>query len=185
MGDQCRLKLGLWLWLGLVAALAAVSCKSAEDEQKRRLLETEQRMRERNERIEARRILGPQGELLPSQTKIAGVVLPRGFEMKFVEPHQWTYDGHFPEAKVQAYLESRLYTKTRTEKPLGEVEYLGVKEKSDPNMVAVLVRVSPVPAKPEWTRIYIGDPVPIDPNMKIPTPEEEAALAAKRRLTVR
>lgn len=183
MGDQCRLKLGLWL--GLVAALAAVSCKSEADEQRRRLLETDQRTRDRNARIEAHRIVGPEGELLPSETKVAGIVLPRGFESKFTEPHAWTYDGHFPGAKVLAYFDSRLTAKTRNEKAAGEIEYVWVKEKSDPNMVAVLVRVSQVPAKPEWTRIYVGEPVPAPATARIINPDEEARQMAERRRTAR
>ena len=72
-------------------------------------------------------------------------------------------------------------------KPLGEIDLRGAREKADPNMVAVVVRVSPVPAKPEWTRIYVAEPVPAPPpeTVKIINPEEEARQMAERRRTAR
>ncbi|HET6332559.1 MAG TPA: hypothetical protein VFG30_05070 [Polyangiales bacterium] len=184
MGDKCRLN-AVWVLVGALAANAAVGCKNDVEEQRRQLLQTDQRTKERNARIEAHRVLGPEGELLPSETKVAGVVLPRGFELKFTEPHAWTYDGHYPQAKLEAYFDKRVTTKTRTNKPLGEVEYLGVREKSDPNMTAVLVRVSPAPGRLEWTRIYVGEPVPADPNARLVDDQALRELMAERRKNAR
>lgn len=184
MGDQCRLNAVWWL-VGALAVTAAGGCKDDIEEQRRQLLQTDQRAKDRSARIEAHRVLSPDGELLPSEQKVAGVVLPRGFESKFVDPHAWTYDGQFPQDKVLAYFDKRVTTKTRTNKPLGEVEYLGVREKSDPNMTAVLVRVSPAPGRMEWTRIYIGEPVPIDPNARLMGEEALRQMMAEQRRTAR
>jgi hypothetical protein len=186
MGDQCRLN-AAWLLVGAIAVNAAVGCSRSDiDEQRRRLLQTEPRTRARNERIDAHRVLSPEGDLLPSETKVAGVVLPRGFDLKFQDPHAWTYDGHFVPAKVQAYFEKRVTTARVTKKPLGDVEYLGVREKSDPNMTAVLVRVSPAPAKPEWTRIYVGEPVPPEPaTAKLMDEQALQEMMAERRKNAR
>jgi len=184
MGDQCRLN-AVWLLVGVVAMSAAVGCRDGIAEQRRQLLQTEQPTNERNARIDALRVMSPEGDLLPSAVKVAGVVLPRGFDLKFKDPHAWTYDGHFPQAKVQAYFEKRITTKTKTDKPLGEVEYLGVREKSDPNMTAVLVRVSPTPGRMEWTRIYVGEPVPADPNAKLIYEQALREMMAERRKNAR
>jgi hypothetical protein len=183
MGDKCRLS-AIWLVVGALAVNAAVGCSKA-DEQERRLLQPDQRTRERNERIAAHRVLSQEGDLMPSETKIAGVVMPRGFDAKFTEPHAWTYDGHFSQAKVQAYFDKRITSTRVTPKPLGEVEYLGVREKSDPNMTAVLMKVSPTPARPEWTRIWIGEPEPEPVNARLVDDEGLRQLMAERRKTAR
>jgi hypothetical protein len=184
MGHECRLKT-VWLVAGLLAASAAVSCSRDDTEGRRRVLQTEDRTRERLARIDAHRVLSPEGELLPSETKVAGVVLPRGFELRFEEKHAWTYDGNFQQPKVQAYLEKRITVEKTTNKPLGEVEYLGVKEKSNPNMEGVLVRVSQGPKGPDWTRIYIGEPVPVDPSEPRVDDEALRKLMAERRRSAR
>lgn len=185
MGNQCGLN-AAWFLVGLLAVNAAVGCsRSDREEQQRRLLQTEERTRARKQRSEAHRVLSPEGNLLPSETKVAGVVLPRGFESRFTKPHEWTYDGHFPQARVQAYFEKRVTSARMTSKPLGEVEYLGVREKSDPNMQAVLLRISPTPAKPEWTRIYIGEPVPELATPKVMDEQAMRELMAEQRRTAR
>jgi len=186
MGNERRLKAG-WILAGVLAANAAVSCSKKDDsEERRRLLQTEERARQRQVRSAARVVEGPEGELLPSETKLGGVVLPRGFQQTFADPHAWTYDGHFAQQRVQEYFEKRLDVVSRTEKPLGEVEYLGVKEKSNPNMPAALVRVSPTPSRPEYTRIYIGEPVPPPPDTaRLMDSEALREYMAERRRTAR
>jgi hypothetical protein len=185
MGDERRLKAG-WILACALAANAAVSCSKDDSEEQRRLLQTEERARQRQARSEARRIEGPQGELLPSDIKLGGVVMPRGFDPTFVDPHAWTYDGHFTQARVQEYFEKRLTVMRTTNKPLGEVEYLGVREKSNPNMPAALVRVSPTPSRPEYTRIYVGEPVPPPPAAaRVVGDEALREYMAERRRTAR
>jgi hypothetical protein len=185
MGYECRLNT-VWLFVGLLAASAAASCSRGEEsEARRRVLQTEDRTRERLARIDAHRVLSPEGELLPSETKVAGVVLPRGFELRFAEKHAWTYDGNFQQPKVEAYFAKRITMTRTTNKPLGEVEYLGVREKSNPNMEGVLVRVSPGPKGRDWTRIYIGEPVPVDPSEPRVDDEALRKLMAERRRTAR
>jgi hypothetical protein len=185
MGHECRLNT-VWLWVGLLAASAAASCSHDDKaEARRRVLQTEDRARERLARIDAHRVLSPEGELLPSETKVAGVVLPRGFELKFAEKHAWSYDGNFQQSKVEAYFAKRITRTQTTNKPLGEVEYLGVREKSNPNMEAVLVRLSPGPQGRDSTRIYIAEPVPADPSQLLLDDEALRKLMAERRRNAR
>jgi hypothetical protein len=175
-----------WFLMSVLAVNAAVGCsRSDREEQQRRLLQTEQRTLARNQRIESHRVLSPEGDLVPSETKVAGLVLPRGFETKFTDPHAWTYDGHFSRAKVQAYFEKRVTSTRVTQKPLGEVEYLGVREKSDPNMQGLLLRISPAPGKVEWTRVYIGEPVPAPASVTVVDEQAMKALAIEQRKTAR
>ncbi len=186
MGDERRLK-AVWILAGALAANAAVGCSKHDDaEQRRRLLQTEERARQRQVRSEARRVEGPDGELLPSDTKVGGIVMPRGFEQTYADPHAWTYDGHFAQQKVQEYFEKRLTVARKTNKPLNEVEYLGVTEKSNPNMPAGLVRISPHPSRPEYTRIYVGEPVPPPPDTaRLMDDEGLRQYMAERRRTAR
>jgi hypothetical protein len=164
---------------------AAAGCSRGDAEQRRRLLQTDDRTRERTERVESQRLQAPDGALLPSTTKIAGIVLPRGFDSIFTEAHAWTFDGNLPQPRVEEYFDKRLTSGQNRKNAFGDVEYIGVREKSDPSMPGVMVRVGPVPARPEWTRIYIGEPVPESQTVQVLGDDALRELMANRRKNAR
>lgn len=181
MGDQR----GLTLCLGvLVAAAAAVGCRDSREDE-RKLLQTQDRARARQERIDKLRVLSAQGELLPSEAKRAGIVLPRGFEERSSHPHEWRYEGQYPLTKVQAYFERRLnYVKVgKTE--VGDLEYLGAREKSDPNATAAVLRMSEASDDSGSTTIVLSEPGPAPPPQPVMTEEQIKQLMAERRRTAR
>lgn len=55
-------------------------------------------------------IFGEDGELLPSEETVAGLVLPRGCTATLEEGRRHVYAVRAPMAKVQAYFGPRLYT---------------------------------------------------------------------------
>lgn len=177
MGDQHRLKLYLAV---LVAASAAGGC-GGSNEDERKLLQTQDRVRARQERIDNMRVVSPEGELLPSEVKVGRIVMPRGFEVRFSDPHEWTYEGEFPLDKVEAYFARRVtYTKSgKTD--VGALEYRGVREKSDPNMPGAVLRLSQAPARPDRTTIYVAEPGPTPPPQPMMTEEEIRQLTAEHR----
>jgi len=182
MGDKYRLRV---LWLELLVTAAAVSgCRGDRAEQQRRMLQTEDRARARAERLEKVREFGPKGELLPSDLKLGGIVMPRGFEMKFTDPHDWTYDGNFPQVLVEEYFDRRLTHASAVKTELGELEFRGVREKSDPNMPAVRLRITPTPGRLDWTRIYIAEPAPM-PQQVVADDAAARALMAERHRNAR
>jgi hypothetical protein len=180
MGNQCRLIHVLVLLTGLGSSAAACS---RDPDGRQQLLAADGRDQARRQRAESKRALSPEGELLPSETKLGGIVMPRGYEPKFEEKHAWTYDAEVPVATARRYFERRLTTSSIQEKPLGEIVFLGAREKSDPNMPAALVKVMPMPTRPAGSRIYVAEPVPV---AELPPLEENddivrARLAERRK----
>jgi hypothetical protein len=184
MGGKHRLKL---LIIGALVLHGAAACsRKDEDEERRRLLEASGRAQARQQRIDKQRVRDPEGDLLPSETKVAGYVLPRGFELTRTQPHRWTYDARLPQNKVEEYFDKRLASGTKTKKENSEVEWLRSVEKSDPNAVPGWVQVMPTPSKREWTRIILSEPQPV-PKEAPPLVDAQKMqeIMAERRRTAR
>ncbi len=165
----------------MLASSLLAGCGPDEVELKRRqLLAADGSAEARQKRIDAARLTSPQGELLPSQTKVGGIVLPRGFEATFVDKHAWTYDGNFLQPRVEAYFERRLAMASVEKRALGEVVYLKAREKGVDEAAGGMVIVSPTPGKPEWTRVEVKENVPED---ELPQMVDEGTV--KERLAER
>ena len=176
MGNECRLT--LW-FAGVLALQAALGCSRDDTlERRRQLLAATDRAQARKERIDKARVRSPTGDLLPSEQKVAGFVLPRGFTLKRSYPHKWIYDARLPQAKVEEYFDKRL-TVSKVPAGVGEVLYNEAREKSDPNHAPGWIRVLPTPSKEEWTRLIITDPVPA--TGPAPPPEELAKTRGVER----
>ena len=159
--------------------IAAASCRHDDAEEARRaLLRTQNLAAQRDERIAAQRITNADGDLLPSATTIAGVVLPRGFNPKFTFDHEWYYDGEYSFRRVLAYFEQRLDgVIDRPDK--SAVVFQGAKTKGVSDMKPVTVKIVPVPGREDWTRIQITAPKPMPKHF--PTAEEIQKELASRR----
>jgi hypothetical protein len=157
MGRQHRIALAVWL------GLAATSCSSHEAERKaevrRQLLRADNLAQKRAETLAAQRLTDAQGNLLPSNEKIAGVVLPRGYKPKFVLEREWTYDGELPFSRLEQYFLQRL--SASIEHPAGMLtRFVQARPVGEPNAPPVLVEVSPVPGREDWSRIHVQQPAP-------------------------
>jgi hypothetical protein len=179
MGIERRLIVVTALAGGLIVSASACS-EEPDVLQRRQLLAADARGKARQERINDKRVLSPDGELLPSETKVAGIVLPRGFSQRFAEEHAWTYDSDLPQAKVREFLERRLTMTSVENRPLGEVMYVGVREKAKPEMTPVVVKVMPVPNRPNGSRIYVGEPQP--PRIEQTEDQARSSIAAQRTI---
>jgi hypothetical protein len=182
MGGKYRLKLSI---IGALALHGAAACsRSDDDEQRRRLLEASSRAQAREQRIDKQRVRGPEGELLPSEAKVAGYVVPRGFELTRTQPHRWTYDALLPLEKVEEYFDKRLSGGTKS-KTGSELEWLHSIEKTDPNAVPGWIQVMPTPSKREWTRIIFSEPNPAPKDAPLVDAERMRDIVANQRRNAR
>lgn len=184
MGGKYRLELSI---VGALALQGAVACSRSDvDEQRRLLLEASSRTEARERRINKKRVRDPQGDLLPSETKVAGYVMPRGFELTRTLPHRWIYDAALPQTKVEEYFDKRLAGGTKSKNDGSEVEWLRSTEKSDPNGVPGWIQIMPTPSKREWTRIIVSEPNPGPSDApQLVDDQKIAEIMAERRRTAR
>jgi hypothetical protein len=155
---------------GLVAliALAAVGCKgdvAAERraEARRALLRGEDLEKEHNARVEKERLTSFSGDLLPSETELVGIVLPRGFKPKFQFDHEWTYDGELPIARLEKYFRQSLDSQSIDHPDAVATEFTQARSKNakaGPDQKPVWLKIYPVPGRSDWSRIVIRAPRP-------------------------
>lgn len=182
MGRQHRLT--TWLILGTIASAAcAVGCSSAEEtkraELRRQLLRGQDLEKQRNTRFEKERLTTYQGDLLPSDTQVAGVVLPRGFNQKFSFEYEWYYDGAEPLPKLDSYLRKQLDFVSFDHPDPASTQFVQARTKGFPEMKPVTIKIYPVPGRSDWSRIYIRAPQPLPEH--ILTPEEVSRMVASHR----
>jgi hypothetical protein len=183
MGGKHRLT--QWI-IGALALHGAAACSHDDDaEQRRRLLEATQRAQARQERIDKQRVRSPEGDLLPSDTKVAGYVMPRGFELSHTFPHRWTFDAMLPLKKVEEYFDKRLAGGTKSRKEGLEIEWLLSTEKSDPNAVPGRIQIMPDPGRIEWTHIVVSEPDPAPKGTPLMNEQQMRDFMAERRRNAR
>ena len=97
--------------LALLACTELVACSGKEQEeaeQRKALLEPQDLSAKRAAAYEAARLHDDQGRLLPSTTKIAGLLLPRGLKPLYIEEYEWEYEGDVNLARLEEYLREHL-----------------------------------------------------------------------------
>jgi hypothetical protein len=167
----------------LVLMCASVgACSSAEEQRKvevrRQVLLAEDLGSKREQAIEAARISTSKGDLLPSKTRVAGIIIPRGFAPKFVLSHEWHYDGQHTLPTVEAYFRAQLDA-TITPGPAYSVVFNRARMKGEPNMTPVSLTIMPIPGRNDMTRVRIVEPPP--PPSAMPSIDEVQARLAQRR----
>jgi hypothetical protein len=184
VGRQHRLTPGrgtLWV-LGALAALGG-GCSNAEQdrraEARRQLLRAQNLDEERIARAAKTRQTTFDGDLLPSETKAAGITIPRGFKPKFDFEYEWYFDGEQPLSKLEKYLVERVDSPSIEHPDPTQVLFTQARAKGVPDMKPVTIKIYPVPGRSDWSRLNIVEQRPMP--ARIPTPEEVAAILAERR----
>jgi len=159
--------------------LAVAGCKSEETEhraqQRRQLLLGQDLDKARDDRFNKTRLMDEQGNLLPSETEVASVLLPRGFTAKFTYEYEWYYDGPLPLDKLEKYFRERVAVDSVQNTPEGLL--FAVKQPKDkPGLVALTIYATP--GRSDWSRIHIRQPPPTP--LRAMTPAEIEARFAKR-----
>ena len=142
--------------LAVAACVAAAGCKSHDaeqrEQQRQKLLTGQDLNKDRDERLAKLRYTDDQGNLLPSDTTVAGVVLPRGFKSKFTFKYEWYYDGEQPLDKLEQYLVKTVTGSTVTRPDKYSVAF--TRDKT-PERVGIVVTIYPVPGRSDWSRMHI------------------------------
>jgi hypothetical protein len=188
MGRQHRLtQLSYTSGILTITLLASGGCSHVSSEEsarraeaRRTLLRGENFEQQRIAHLEKTRLTTYQGDLLPSDTQVAGLVIPRGFTMKYELDHEWYYDGELPVAKLEKYLHERV-TSVAVERPdRFSVVFAQAVDKSAPKMDPLLIKIFPVPGRSDWSRMDIRAPKPM-PDHILSEDEIRMRLAAKRQ----
>ncbi|HET8936000.1 MAG TPA: hypothetical protein VFN67_21285 [Polyangiales bacterium] len=186
MGRQHRVTKLFRVWTACAVLLgggALCACSEREDpkEQIRRdVLRSNNLADERRKRIDAIRTTDDKGNLLPSDTKVAGVVLPRGYEPKFLFEYEWYYDGEKPFALLDTYIKSQLDYADVQRQNNSALTYVQARTKGDSQMKPVSVTISPVPGREDWSRLQIVAQRPKPQHLQ--TKEEiEAELSLRKQ----
>jgi hypothetical protein len=166
----------------VLTSAAAVGCSHDADrraaEARRELLRAQDLEAQHSARIAAQRITDERGNLLPSNTDVVGLVLPRGLRLTFTADREWYYDAEHSVAKLEKYFDDRLDATTDHPFPTAKL-YRAARMKTNPTMEAVTVKIFPMPGRTDWTRVQIMASRP--PLEHFPTPAEvEQHLASQR-----
>lgn len=144
----------------LLSGLAPAGCsKQDEAEQQRDLLRGRDRSAELQAAAEKRRVRNAEGDLLPSDVKVAGIVIPRGFKQALEMPGAWYFDSSEPLAETEQYFTRRLTATRVSRNEQLELEFYQAREQADAQMKPAFVRVGRVPAQEGRTRIHVMAPI--------------------------
>jgi hypothetical protein len=159
--------------------LAFAGCKSDDsanrEEQRRQLLRGQDLDKQRNEQIDKTRLTDEHGDLLPSETKVAGLVLPRGFNPKFTLDYEWYYDGALPLDKLEKYFRKQFDSASIKRPDDSSVEFLRPTTK---DLLGAALTIYPVPGRADWSRIHVQGSRP-QPEHPLSAEEIQAELARR------
>ena len=145
----------------LLLALVLGGCSHKGDDDKRRALLAPVDLRDKQRELyEKLRFYDAAGELMASDQKVAGIVLPRGLTPTFTFEREWYFESKLPRAKLQKYFRDHLDGGELSYPNPDMVELLKATPKDTAGALPVLVRVYPLPAMYDVARVYIRQAAP-------------------------
>jgi hypothetical protein len=152
-----------------------------QEEQRRALLTPSEYRQKLQEEERKRKLVDDDGELIPSDQTVAGIVMPRGLgEVRTVENRFYFTSSRVPFEALDRYFAKRLFT-GQIERPSPDsVAYLGANIKGNPRAMKVSVRISRIVGSEGNCEIFIQQAIPAPPVMGVP--ETQAKLREARRL---
>lgn len=174
-----------WQWL-LCAALsgtAALGCSrrdAAQEEQRRVLLMPPDNKREREEAARRKQIFDEDGDLIPSEQSVAGLILPRGLTPGMRFEHEWYFRSmEIPAEALERYFIPRVFTGEINRSQGGATELVAAKIKDNPSAPSVTIRIIKLSGANSASELYIRQSVPA-PLVRPKESEVEAQLKARR-----
>lgn len=180
MGRQHRIVIAAVV---LCSSTLLCGCSKREDPKalmRREVLRANNLAVERRKELDATRVVDDHGDLLPSKQRVAGVILPRGFDPKFTFDYEWYYDGEHPYSKVLKFFTEQLDSETVQQPNRSTLTFIRARTKGDTQMKPVDVTVMPVPGREDWSRIHLVAQKPL-PERILSKAEIEAELSMRRR----
>jgi hypothetical protein len=164
--------------------LCACSREPDQKEQLRRdVLRANNMAAERKKQFDAVRVLDENGKLVPSNQRVAGIVLPRGYQPKFKLDYESSFDGELPYGKLATYFTEQLDFVGVQRPNNATLTFLEARSKGDTQAKPVSVSISPVPGREDWSRIRIQTPQPLPAQLQSKAQiDAELSLRRKREM---
>lgn len=118
--------------------------------------------------VERERVFDEQGNLLPSNETVAGIVLPRGLTPEYTFEHEWYLRSQAKQEQLRAYFGPRLLTGKVERSGMGTVTYVNAQPKDSKQKRFVTVRIGPAPRNRNESEVFISE----TPMMPIERPSE-------------
>jgi len=157
---------------------AAAGCSREQEERKRQLLTPRSSKAEIAARRQANRIFGDDGELLESDQKVVGLVLPKGLTPERTLDNHWFFRGeHVPADALARYFQRRLNS-TTIERSGAAVVFGGAVPKDNPAALRLRVQIVRLRGSGNASQLYIRQSVPYQPTTAT---EAAARIEAQRK----
>jgi hypothetical protein len=172
----------------LLTLIALTGCsgdrQAAEEEtaRKRELLVPIDVQTRRAERLEQARVLDEDGIPIPSDMKIAGIDIPRSFELLESRERKWHLQSRqiSPEA-LGRYMELRLFTGSLERKGGGGIRIKDAQLKDALEQPRVTVNIAPIAGNPHACRMRIEQAAPITTTEHPSEAQVQAQMKAQRQ----
>lgn len=164
--------------LVLIASLALGACGSETGEALPETVAPPPAVAAVEARPQAESLYGPDGVLLPSDTLVAGLPLPRGLDVVVEDGRRHVYTTDVPLGRVQRYFGVRLITGAVDARPAGGATYHDALPR-DARGSSVHLEVTIEPSSASATRVEI---VEIEPAPLTSPPEAETIERARERM---
>lgn len=176
-----RVRRALSLLLMIAASGATLGCsrRQAEKEEQRRVLLKPPERPNPEQVARKAQVLDANGDVMPSDQMVAGVVLPRGLVLRSSSPPEWTYRGNqVPAAALERYFAARLVSNNIARSLGGSVTFEVARPKDDPKAPPITLRIVQLLGEKDATEIYIRQAIPGRPRPS--QAEVEAQIEARR-----
>lgn len=130
------------------------------------------------EALEKKRLTNAQGELLPSDDSIAGLLLPRGLTRTHAFEHAWYYRTQASIEQLTQFFGTRLLTGKVERGGRGTVTYVDAQPRGLKKTAFVTVRIGPAPGGRAMREVYVKE----TPMMPVAYPSEAEAQAKLLKL---
>ena len=150
-------------------------------ETSRQRLLTPRNLTEERKQLRARaRVADAEGRLLPSEQRVAGIVLPRGLREVRKRDNTWYFHSRASLEALQAYFGPRLLTGQVDLGGRGTVTFVNAQPKDDKAKRSVTVRIGPAPSSPRENQVYISEAAfrPVNPPNAV---QVQAQIQARRK----
>jgi hypothetical protein len=171
------------LLCAVLAGPAVFGCSRHEtdqEEQRRALLTPPDNKREREEAARKKQVFDEDGDLIPSEQSVAGLLLPRGLTPSMHFEREWYFRSmEIPAEALERYFIPRVLTGAINHSQGGATEFVAAKIKDNPSAPPVTIRIVKLSGANSASELYIRQSVPA-PLVRPKESEVEAQLKARR-----
>ncbi len=150
----------------------------AKDEARRGVLLPQDLQKERREAYEKVRLETEAGDLIPSESSVAGLTLPRGLSATFQLEHEWYFDGPLALPKLEKYFRERLEIQHERHPNDATLEFTGAIVRGNVLANPITLQLSPQPGRAGRSTIRIRELIATLPQG---TPEQVRTQIAESK----